>query len=143
MRFCQARFSKGTAAILAVLAWFVGTQHCLLSSWMNNHLQTAIPACHCQEPAKGPAAPTDGPASMLSCCQGLVSPNLELGQAKLSFSPVLLGLQLVASDQHLRLEALQPPRLSTEYDHGPPRASWFIGTVLKRSLTENAPPFIA
>jgi hypothetical protein len=78
---------------------------------------------------------------MLACCQGLLSPGLELAQVKLKFAPVLLGLQSSALDRLIRFETLQRAGLSAEYDTGPPGGSCFVATVLKRSLRENAPPF--
>jgi hypothetical protein len=78
---------------------------------------------------------------MLACCQGLVSPGVELAQPKVMFDPILLGLQALAFDRLIRFEILQRTKLSAEYDTGPPRGSCFVTTVLKRSLRENAPPF--
>jgi hypothetical protein len=80
---------------------------------------------------------------MLACCHGLLSPALELTQAKIKFSPVLLGLQLTARQLLVSLQTAQVPIASAEYDTGPPRENSFLQTVLKRSLPVNAPPFLA
>jgi hypothetical protein len=75
---------------------------------------------------------------MLACCQGLLSSNVELTKAK--FFPVLVAMQLLAVG-HLALpKAPQSISVITEYDTGPPLPGFFVGTVLRRSLPENAPP---
>jgi hypothetical protein len=80
---------------------------------------------------------------MLACCQGLVSPGIEQTKANLKFTPLLLGLQLMAVDPLVDFDAQHTPSASTEYDTGPPGENCFVETVLKRSLPENAPPFFA
>jgi hypothetical protein len=75
---------------------------------------------------------------MLACCQGLQSLKVDL--AKTAIEPVLVGLHFLSS---VRLALPEAPRnilQRTEYDTGPPAAGFFVGTVLKRSLRENAPP---
>jgi hypothetical protein len=142
MWFGQARLFSATVAIVAVLAWFAGTHHCLLGL-MTQPRSTAVSACHCSESSKGSGACNDGPSRMLACCQGLLSPNSELAQAKVKFSPVLVGFQLLAVSRLVPVQAPQSTVLSAEYDTGPPVSNAFLGTVLKRSLCENAPPRIA
>jgi hypothetical protein len=127
---------------VAVLAWFAGTHHCSLGLMTQPH-STAVSACHCSGPSKGSGACNDGPSRMLACCQGLLSPNSELAQAKVKFSPVLVGSQLPPVGHLVPAQAPQSTVLSAEYDTGPPVWNAFVGTVLKRSLCENAPPRIA
>jgi hypothetical protein len=142
MWFGQARFFNATVAIVAALAWFAGTHHCLLGLMTQPH-STAVSACHCSEPSKGSGACNDGPSRMLACCQGLLSPHSELAQAKVKFNPVLVGFQLLEVGHLVPVQAPQSTVLSTEYDTGPPAWNAFVATVLKRSLCENAPPRIA
>jgi hypothetical protein len=55
----------------------------------------------------------------------------------------LVGMQLFPIG-HLILP--EPPKsilLGTERDTGPPSAGSFVGTVLRRSLRENAPPVVS
>jgi hypothetical protein len=133
MWFGQARLFRATVAIVAVLAWFAGTQHCLLGL-MTQPQSTAVSACHCSEPSKGSSPCNDGPSRMLACCQGLLSPNSELAQAKVKFSPILVGFQLLAVSHLVPVQAPQCTVLSMEYDTGPPVWNAFVGTVLKRAL---------
>lgn len=138
MSFWRARFVGSTVAIVAALAWFVATNHCLLGVTRDAQSNT-VSTCHCPDHSRG----TDGQdkGQMLACCQGLLSSVLELASAKVKFTPVLLGLQLIAVDPLFHFEVLQHESAATEYDTGPPRQSCFVRTVLKRSLPENAPPF--
>ena len=142
MWFGQARLFSATVAIVTVMAWLAGTHHCLLGLMTQPH-SMAVSACHCSERSKGSGACNDVPSRMLACCQGLLSPNSELAQAKVKFSPVLVGFQLLAVGHLVPAQAPQSAVLSTEYDTGPPAWNAFVETVLKRSLCENAPPRIA
>ena len=138
----KARFFNAAVAVVAVLAWFSGTNHCALGL-IKQPQTTAVPICHCPEhsgKADGNAPDTSG---MLACCQGLLSSNIDVSKAKISFSPVLVGIQLFAISHLVLPEAPKSILLSTEYDTGPPSASFFLETVLRRSLCENAPPLLS
>jgi hypothetical protein len=80
---------------------------------------------------------------MLTCCQGLLSPNVELTQAKLKVSLIFLGFQPAFLDRLTLFEALEIQNSSAEYDTGPPKENCFVSTVLKRSLPAHAPPLSA
>jgi hypothetical protein len=80
---------------------------------------------------------------MLGCCQGLISPGLEFALTKVKFSPVALGIQLIGIERLSKLADLPAEKCGPEYDTGPPTQSCFVRTVLKRSLRENAPPYLA
>ncbi|MFY9986815.1 MAG: hypothetical protein WAM44_06195 [Chthoniobacterales bacterium] len=100
----------------------------------------AASACHCSEHRHGAGAQENGQSTMLACCQGLLSPALELAQSKVKFTAVLLGYQLAPLDQIVDFAASQTGSICTEYDTGPPPKDCFVQTVLRRSLRENAPP---
>ena len=138
----KAGIFSATVALVTVLAWFTGTNHCLLGlmGWPQN---AACLVSHCPEHAKKSGDASHNPSGMLSCCQGLQSANPEVAKAKIAFSPVLVAIQLFAV-RHLFLpEAPKSILLNTEYDTGPPASSSFVATVLKRSLRENAPPLVS
>jgi hypothetical protein len=78
---------------------------------------------------------------MLTCCQGLLSPSVELTQAKLKVSLIFLGFQPAFLDRLTLFKALEIQNLSAEYETGPPKENCFVSTVLKRSLPAHAPPF--
>jgi hypothetical protein len=138
----KARFLSATVAVVGVLAWITGTNHCLLG--LMERGQNAV-ACmsHCPGHPKESGAAHDGRSGMLACCQGLLSQHFEPAKGNVPFFPGPATIQPFAIG-HLTLR--EPPRsilLSTEYDTGPPGAGFFVGTVLRRSLQENAPPLVS
>jgi len=140
--FGESRFFNGTFALAAVLAWFTGTNHCLLG-FAKRPQNTSVSLCHCQDDSKKSRGDDNSPSAMLACCQGLQSSNVEVAKTTIAFSPVLVGIQLFAIG-HLTLpKAPKSILLCTEWDTGPPSAGSFVGTVLRRSLRENAPPVVS
>ena len=139
--FGRARFFSATIAVVAALAWITGSNHCVLCV-MHQPRDSAASTSHCPGHPNTSGSAHDGASGMLACCQGLLSPNFELAKAKISV-PVLVGVQLFAVDG-LRLP--EKPRSLVpigEYDTGPPPTGFFIASVLRRSLPENAPPLLA
>ena len=138
----KAGIFSATVALVTVLAWFAGTNHCLLGL-IGRPQNAACLVSNCPEHAKKSGDASHNPSGMLACCQGLQSANFEVAKAKIAFSPVLVAIQLFAV-RHLFLpEAPKSILLNTEYDTGPPASSSFVATVLKRSLRENAPPLVS
>jgi hypothetical protein len=138
MWLCQARLLKATVIILTTIAWLAGTNHCLLGSAFEG---APTVTCHCSDHGKASGTQSQTASGMLACCQGLLSPGLELAQTKVKSSPVRLRFQLIALDRLVRFETLLRFGLGAQYETGPPCESSFVATVLKRSLRENAPPF--
>ena len=134
----KARFLSVTIAVVAALAWVTGTNHCLLGL-LKEPQSAAASVSHCPGHPKGPDHARDGSSGMLACCQGLLSSNVQLANAHVF--PLLLAIQLLAIS-HVALPKV-PPSISVNSrgDTGPPLLSFFIGIVLRRSLSENAPPF--
>jgi len=134
----KARTFNAMVAAAAVLAWITGTNHCVLGL-MRGPCGRAAPASHCPGHPKESGGAHEGASGMLACCQGLLSPNFEAAKAKVPF-PALVAMQLFAIGHITLPEDPGSVLSSTEYDTGPPSASFFVGTVLRRSLPENAPP---
>ena len=135
-----ARFFSPAIAILATLAWFAATHHCLLGLMRDAQSPTAS-GCHCQNHDHDSTGQEKG--QMLACCQGLLSAAPESAQSKVKFTPIALGFQLADVDRAIHFGALQTADVNAEYDTGPPRKNSLLETVLKRSLPENAPPVAA
>jgi len=138
----RANIFNATVSIVAVLAWFAGTNHCLLGL-LDQPLKVAHPMSHCPEHSQKSGETDHGPSTMLACCQGLQSTNFEVAQVKIAFSPSLVAIGLFAVGQLFLAEAPKGILPKTEYDTGPPSVGFFVGTVLRRALRENAPPLVS
>lgn len=141
-RLGKAGIFSATVALVTVLAWFTGTNHCLLGL-MGRPQDAACLVSHCPEHTKKSGDASHNPSGMLACCRGLQSANFEVAKAKIAFSPVLVASELFAVRHVFLPEAPKSILLNTEYDTGPPASSSFVATVLKRSLRENAPPLVS
>ena len=133
---------NAAVAIVAVLAWFAGTNHCLLGL-LDQPLKMAHPMSHCPEHSKESSETDRGPSTMLACCQGLQSANFEAAKTKIAFSSSLVAIGLFALGQLFLAEAPKSILPKTEYDTGPPSVGFFVGIVLRRALRENAPPLVS
>jgi len=140
--FGRARYLNGTVPLVAALAWFTGINHCLLG-FVIGPRNTAVSMCHCSDHSKNSRGADNGPSAMLACCQGLQSSNFEVTKTKVRFSPVLVATQLYAICHLITPEAPKSIQPGAEYNTGPPSAGSFVGTVLRRSLRENAPPVLS
>ena len=138
----KARLLSAAIAIVSVLSWIAGTNHCFLGL-MKEPQNVAASVFHCPGHAKEPASANNGPCGMLGCCQGLLSPHFEVAHVRVQFFPVALAIPVFAVDGLVQPEAPKSILRNTEYDTGPPRGAFFVGTVLRRSLQENAPPVIS
>jgi len=142
MSWCaNARIFSSIAAAVAVLAWFAGTNHCLLSS-LRRPQTMACSMSHCAEHNRESQRPASGPTAMLACCQGLQSANFESAKTRISFNPVQLTSQIYAVFNLVTPEALESVFSTGAYDTGPP-TGFFIRVVLRSSLRENAPPLVS
>jgi hypothetical protein len=138
----RASILNATVAIVAVLAWFAGTNHCLLR-FLDQPQTAAHSVAHCPEHSKKSTETDRGPSAMLACCQGLQSPNFEVAKAKTAFSPSLVAIGLFAVGGVFLTDAPRGILPNREYDTGPPSAGFFVGTVLRRALRENGPPLVS
>ena len=136
----KARSLKRTAAVVALLAWLVGTNHCLLGLMYQPESKT-VSTCTCPNHSEKSDGTDRGSSAMLGCCQGLQSPKIDL--AKVKIEPVLVGLHLLPTAHFTLPEAPRDILQNTEYDIGPQAKGFFVETVLQRSLRENAPPIMS
>jgi hypothetical protein len=135
----KARFLSATIAIVSVLAWIAGTNHCFLRL-MKESPNVAASVSHCPGHTKAPGSAHDGDSGMLVCCQGLLCPHFEVAHARVLFFPVALAIPVFAVYTLVLPTAPKSILRNTEYDTGPPQGAFFVGTVLRRSLQGNAPP---
>jgi hypothetical protein len=135
----KARSLNGIAAIVAVLAWLAGTNHCRLG--LMHQPKSAVSTCTCPNHSEKSDGAACGSSVMLGCCQGLQSPKIDLTKAKIKL--VLVQLHLLSAAHSALPEAPRNILQNTEYDTGPPATGFFVETVLQRSLRENAPPIVS
>ena len=137
----RARFFSAAIAVVAALAWITGSNHCVLGV-INQPRVSVASMSHCPGHPNGSDGTHDSASGMLACCQGLLSPNFEVAKAKIPF-PVLVAIQLFALDSLTLPEEPISVFPSGMYETGPPSLRFFVGTVLRRSLPENAPPLLS
>jgi len=135
----RAGIFHSTVAIVAVFAWFAGANHCLLGL-LDQPLKVHHAMANCPEHSKKSGNADHGPSRMLACCQGLQSASFEVAKAKTAFVPILVAIGLFTVGQLFSPDAPKSILPKTEYDTGPPSAGFFVATVLRRALCENAPP---
>ena len=138
----KARFFNATVSVLAVLAWLTSTNHCTLEH-LKQPEKAAASMASCPEHAQKSCGSNNDASGMLACCQGLQSTDMQVGKTKISFSPVLGRIQRLTIDDFFPPGAPRIILPSTEYNTGPPLAKFFVETVLRRSLRENAPPLVS
>ena len=136
----KARSLNGTAAVVVVLAWLAGTNHCLLGL-MHQPKSKTVSTCTCPNRSEKSDGAARGSSAMLGCCQGLQSSKIDLAKAKIE--PVLAGLHLLPAAHFTLPEAPRNILQNREYDTGPPAPGFFVETVLQRCLRENAPPIVS
>ncbi len=135
----KATMSRATVVILAALAWFTASNHCLLAL-MTQPRQKAVSMAHCPAHCSQTDDKSSSQSGMLACCQGLLSSNLDTGKQKISSNPFLIATQLFVIGPPVFPKAPERILPSIEYDTGPPLPGFLVETVLRRSLCENAPP---
>src|ERR1700751_2782621 len=112
MSFKPARFFSSAVAMLAALAWFTATHHCLLGL-VRDAQRPAASACHCQNHGQSSSGQEKG--QMLACCQGLLSAAPEFAQSKVKFIPIALGFQLIGFERIAHFGTVQTPDVIAEY----------------------------
>jgi len=135
----KARSLNGIAAVVAVLAWLAGTNHCLLG--LRHQPKSAVSTCTCPNHSEKSDGAARGSSAMLGCCQGLQSSKIDLAKAKIE--PVLVGRHLLPTAHFTLPETPRNILQNTEYDTGHPATDFFVETVLQRCLRENAPPIVS
>jgi hypothetical protein len=136
----KARFFSATVAVVAVVSWITGTNHCFLGL-MKGPGNPAVSASPCPLHPQESGTAHSGSSGMLACCQGLLSSEFALAKTQIPL-PVA-ALRFFSPVDFTLPESPWSIILSTEYDTGPPLTSVFVETVLQRSLPENAPPLVS
>jgi hypothetical protein len=139
MRSRRASFIARFSALIAVLAWFVATNHCALSAMVDSVRKADAPAAECKHcPAK--ESGKDKSTGMTGCCKDVKATTSTKGQA--DFDAAVCGVLLAV------LEISSPHALTGSVavgiaGTGPPRSISFAEAVLSRSHQSHAPPLRA
>ena len=121
----RARFFDATFSVLAVLAWLTSTNHCTLEH-LKQPEKAAASMASCPEHAQKSGGSNNDASGMLACCQGLQSPDIQVGKTKTFFNPVLARIQLLAIGDLVFPDAPMSILPSTEYHTAPPLGSSFV-----------------
>ncbi len=138
MHYRQTSLAVRCTALIAVLAWFVASNHCAFSALVERVAKGAAPAAECKNcPSKGGGEGKSG--GMSGCCKGIKATPSTPGLA--DFDAGLFGKLVQAVELLLpppRTEGAVPGIAGT----GPPRSLCFAEAVLSRSFQSHAPPFV-
>lgn len=137
MRSNRATFIAKIIAIVAVLAWFVATNHCALSALVEGWRKVAAApesACsHCPAKENG----SDQSGGMTGCCKDVKATASAKGLG--DFQAAVCGT-LIAVLEMPAADALAGAQEVGSADTGPPRPVSFAEAVLARSHRSHAPP---
>lgn len=127
-------------SLIAISAWLAASNHCAIGATVMSKVAKAATHAGCP----GHSAPKkEGKSGEMECCQSFPPAAAEAGKTVVSYDSNNFALQLyfvtallapVDSDRDLR---------PLELDTGPPRAPWFVESVLQRSIPAHAPPSVA
>ena len=136
MRSHQTSLIVKCTALIAVLAWFVASNHCALSALVDGLTKAAAPAAECKHcPAK--ESGNDKSGGMTGCCKGVKATTSTKGLA--DFDAAFCGTPIAV------LEMPAPAALTGRVavgiaGAGPPRTVSFAEAVLSHSHQSHAPP---
>jgi hypothetical protein len=129
-------------ASIALLAWFILSNHCMLDAAISPSLETVAQDTCCPMHASKPSSPDKPkePGGMLLCCKNLPATILKSSQSLAIFIAPFFAI-FYSQDRILPPGWSERPLLCL--DTGPPGAFSFSELVLQRSLPAHAPPSVA
>jgi hypothetical protein len=127
---------------VALLAWFILSNHCLLDAAVSPSLEKVAQTTCCPMHASKPHSPArqKDKEEMQLCCKNLAATAVKSSHSPASFitPPLVFWFD---QDHILAPGWNERPLLCL--DTGPPNALSFSELVLQRSLPAHAPPFLA
>jgi hypothetical protein len=127
-------------SLIAVSAWLAASNHCAIGATVPTQLAKAPthPGC------PGHSAPKkDGKSSEMECCQSFPPAAADAGKTVVSYDSHNFALRLYFVTALLAPQGPDRDLRPLELDTGPPRAPWFVASVLQRSIPAHAPPYVA
>ena len=137
------RVVRATAALIAVVAWFVASNHCAVAGFGPAPAADASAHSHCHGSSDKPAEePKERECDGSKCCNSLNAPTLALAKSAVTYDSAHVSAPDFAG--FLRCFAVtQHDSVPCELDTGPPGSTSFAESVLQRSILAHAPPFLA
>ena len=137
------RVFRATAALVAIVAWFVASNHCALAGFVPAPATDAAAHSHCHGSSEQPAdEQKERECDGSKCCNSLNAPTLALAKSAVTYDSAYVSAPEFAV--FLRcFAAAQHDSVRCELDTGPPGSTSFAESVLQRSILAHAPPFLA
>ena len=137
------RVFHAIAALVAIVAWFVASNHCALAGFAPLPTADASAHSHCHGSSDKPAdEPKERECDGSKCCNSLNAPTLALAKSVATYDCAYVDAPEFAGFPRY-LVAAQHDSERWELDTGPPRSTSFAESVLQRSILAHAPPFLA
>ncbi len=132
--------TRFAVSLIAVSAWLAASNHCAIGATASS--QVAKAPAHAGCPGHG-APKKDGKSNEMECCQSFPPAAADAGKTVVSYDSHNFALQLYFVTALLAPEDSDRDLRPLELDTGPPRAPWFVESVLQRSIPAHAPPSVA
>ncbi len=132
--------TRFAVSLIAVSAWLAASNHCAIGATLSSHIAKASTHAGC--PGHG-APKKDGKSGEMECCKSFPPASADAGKTIVSYDSHQFVLQLYFATALLAPAHSDRDLRPLELDTGPPRAPWFVQSVLQRSIPAHAPPSLA
>ena len=134
------RVFHAIAALVAIVAWFVASNHCAVAGFVPAPAVDAAAHSHCHGSSDKPAdEPKERECDGSKCCNSLNAPTLALAKSIVAYDAAYVSAPEFAGFVPA-VVAPQHDTASCELDTGPPGSISFAESVLQRSILAHAPP---
>lgn len=135
------RPARACVALVAIAAWLLAANHCVVAGLLPRASAPAGEHEHCP----GHKAPENdqksGDCDGTGCCKSLSAP-VALAKNLVGYDLAIFAKVALSPDDRITARATRP-QILLALDTGPPGSSSFAESVLQRSILAHAPPFLA
>lgn len=128
-------------SLIAICAWLAASNHCAIGATTAPSQVAKVPM-HAGCPGHG-SPKKDGKSGEMECCKSFPPASVDAGKTVVSYDSNNFALQLYFVTALVAPEGSDRDLRPLELDTGPPRAPWFVESVLQRSIPAHAPPSVA
>ncbi len=132
--FPAVRFA---VSFIAISAWLAASNHCAIGATATG--QVAKVPTHAGCPGHG-SPKKDGKSGEMECCKSFPPASVDAGKTLVGYDANQFVFQIYFVTALISAEDSERELRPLELDTGPPRAHWFIESVLQRSILAHAPP---